>query len=383
MSHVPLAAIAARGESEGPYTGAKRIRFLLHGFAELPHGVQHYSATSSIECYGYEWYLEVCPGGAEDEYEGKVAVFLCFGTEDCKTPSHTFTIRVLKSDGTVFDTEDCDSTAEYADFGERTTVIEHCLVDGTLTIEVDLQVRSKALQLWAPKTRIGSDLARLLESGTDADVTFVLGKTRIAAHRGIIAMRAQTLYALCDDANDNGEVEIAGVDVETFKAVLIFIYSEVFDQPATKAEALSLLELADRFGCVALKLHAEAALAEQGVAVDEAAELLLFADGHGYPQLKELAMDVVLANYKAVKATEGWKKVAESNGLLQECLQAFVDGGSGAAAAADADPNQSMTVSDLRRALEIKGLDCDGPRELLEKRLLEPDEGARKKARTE
>ena len=116
------------------------------------------------------------------------------------------------------------------------------------------------------------------------------------------------------------------------------------------------------------------------MAVDEAAELLLFADGHGYPQLKELAMDVVLANYKAVTATEGWKKVAESNGLLQECLQASVDA---AAAATDADPNQSMTVSDLRRALEIKGLDCDGPRELLEKRLLEPDEAARKKARTE
>ena len=110
------------------------------------------------------------------------------------------------------------------------------------------------------------------------------------------------------------------------------------------------------------------------MALDEAAELLLFADAHSYPQLKELAMDVVLANLQAVMATDGWKKVAESPALLQECLQAAV---AGSGAAASNDP-KSMRVSDLRRALEMEGGDCDGSRELLEKRLLEP----RKRART-
>lgn len=94
-------------------------------------------------------------------------------------------------------------------------------------------------------------------------------------------------------------------------------------------------------------------------------------------------MDVVLANYQAITATEGWKRVAESPALLQECLQAAIGGGSSAAAAADAAGPEQMTVSDLRRALEIKGGDCDGPRELLMKRLRDPDEGPRKKARTE
>jgi hypothetical protein len=80
---------------------------------------------------------------------------------------------------------------------------------------------------------------------------------------------------------------------------------------------------------------------------------------------------------------EGWKSVAESPALLQECFQAAMGAGGRAAAAADADPEQSMTVSDLRRALEAKGGDCDGSRELLEKRLLEHGEGPRKKARAE
>ena len=137
---------------------------------------------------------------------------------------------------------------------------------------------------------------------------------------------------------------------------------------------------------MALKLHAEAALAKQGVAADEAAEVLLFADAHSLPQLKEMAKDTVLANFEAVTATEGWKQVAESPGLLQECLKASAtSGSSSAAAAASGDDPNNMTVSELRRALEGKGLDCDGSRELLEKRLRGPAEEAprKKKARAE
>ena len=73
----------------------------------------------------------------------------------------------------------------------------------------------------------------------------------------------------------------------------------MFDPPAVKAKARSLLELADRFGCVSLKLHAEAALAKEGVSVDEAADTLLLADAHSCPGLKETAK-VIVANFRAV-----------------------------------------------------------------------------------
>ena len=90
-------------------------------------------------------------------------------------------------------------------------------------------------------------------------------------------------------------------------------------------------------------------------------------------------MDVVVAKFQEVMATKGWKRVAESPALLQECLQDATTGGSSAAAASD-DP-KSMRVSELRRTLESRGLDPDGPRELLGKRLL-PEAGAsRKRAR--
>jgi hypothetical protein len=57
---------------------------------------RHRSSASGTSA----WYLKVCPGGDEDEYEGKVGVFL--HVEDEATPSAKFTMRLLKSDGTVF-----------------------------------------------------------------------------------------------------------------------------------------------------------------------------------------------------------------------------------------------------------------------------------------
>jgi len=209
MSQRTPFATADLGQSEGAFTEPRLLRFRLHGFEALPHEVGKGSFTPSIECFGYKWNLQVYPGGMKDEHEGKVSVLLF--VDDEATPSAKFTLRVLKSDGTVFDTGDFTHKYETgyghgAYFLERTSFIEHCLVDGTLTVEVDLQVRSNAPQLWEPKTSIVSDLVGMLESGKKADVTFVLGKERIVAHRLILAMRAPTLAALCDDAAD-GKVE--------------------------------------------------------------------------------------------------------------------------------------------------------------------------------
>ena len=185
MSHVPIVGTADLGTSLGPYTEAKRMQFRLHGFDELPHEVGKYSVTPSIECFGYKWHLYVFPGGWKEEHEGKVGVFL--RVDDNATPSAKFTMRLLESDGAVFNKGDCTHKYKagygggWANCSTRTSVIEQCLVDGTLTVEVDVQVRSNAAELWAPKTRIVSDFARLLESGTHSDVTFVLGEERIAA----------------------------------------------------------------------------------------------------------------------------------------------------------------------------------------------------------
>ena len=390
---VSFVGTGSAGEADGPFTEKAHMRFQLHGFATLPHQAGESTRTTPVSVFGYTWFLEVWPGGYGPDGHMSVYLFVADGA----TPSAKYTLRIRGADylcvgdrDTYFSTTgarkyEAGQGCGWAAFGDRADYISKCLVHGTLTIEVDIQVRSRAPQQWAPKTSLSADWLRLLASGDGADVAFVVGEERIAAHRLVLGMRAPTLAALCVDGG--GDVEIGDVDVATFKALLTFAYSDVLEPPATKAEARSLLDAADRFGCVALKLHAEAELVKQGVAVDEAAELLLFADAHSYPQLKETAKDVCVANLQAVMATEGWQKVDESNKLLREVLQSVGSVASGCTAAVDEDDDpKTMRVVQLRRALEEKGLDCDGPRELLEKRLRDPPDkatpgSARKRAR--
>lgn len=267
----------------------------------------------------------------------------------------------------------------------RSEIIENCVAGesegGSFTIEVEIQAPDNTPQFWVPKSTMSKDFAHLFESGDGADVSLVVGskKERIVAHRSILLVRAPTLAALCLDGA--ADVEIDDVDEELFKAMLRFAYDDVFEPPATTTGVRSLLQLADRFGCVQLKLHAETCLAEAGVSNNEAAEMLLFADGHSCPQLKELARDVLVSDLPAVMASEGWKRVAESPALLSECMlhmHSEFSGASAAAAAAAAPGPKSMKVTELRRALEARGLECDGSREMLEQRLLDPPPPSKK-----
>lgn len=302
-------------------------------------------------------------------------------------------VRIMHRNGTVFKcvsiNEDkwcpVDAGSQMVKVGKmtRSEIIENCVAGeaegGVFTIEVEIQAPDNTPQFWVPKSTMSKDFAHLFESGDGADVSLVVGskKERIVAHRSILLVRAPTLAALCLDGA--ADVEIDDVDEELFKALLRFAYDDVFEPPATTTGVRSLLQLADRFGCVQLKLHAETCLAEAGVSNNEAAEMLLFADGHSCPQLKELARDVLVSDLPAVMASEGWKRVAESPALLSECMlhmHSEFSLKSGAAAAAPGP--KSMKVTELRRALEARGLECDGSREMLEQRLLDPPPPSKK-----
>ena len=98
--------------------------------------------------------------------------------------------------------------------------------------------------------------------------------------------------------------------------------------------------------------------------VESAAEILLLADSHAYALLKEQAMNLIVDNYSKVKATSGWKQLRESSSLLTEVL----DNMSGEAIN-KGDAGEKMGVSELRKRLASRGLDADGTREMLVKRL--------------
>lgn len=212
-------------------------------------------------------------------------------------------------------------------------------------------------------------MAKMLESGQFADVTFAIGQTQFQAHRVVIAARAPILAELAEDVPSDGQsVQIDGVDPVVFQMFLRFVYA---DEPPRdlKLRARELVDVANRFGCSRLKIIAESELVQSKITVDTAADLILFADAQSCALLKETAIDFFAANASAVMLSTGWSKVKESAAILAELMEVAVGLKGSTLIIEKTNDIDRMRVATLRRKLDEKGLDVDGSREILVKRL--------------
>ena len=132
----------------------------------------------------------------------------------------------------------------------------------------------------------------------------------------------------------------------------------------------AIIRAANEYGCTGLKLAAEAELARGGIATENAAELILFADATNCALLKEVAMEYA----EAVMASTGYEQVAESPAILREMMTEMVSG-SKKRSSDDTVVNEReykrMRVATLRQELDTKGLDVDGSKKMLVSRLEE------------
>ena len=129
------------------------------------------------------------------------------------------------------------------------------------------------------------------------------------------------LSSLCDDAD--ADIEISEVSPAVFKEVLRFAYCDELSSPdvlSTADGARAVLKAADRFGVTRLKQLAEIELATRHLSVESAADLLLLADAHSCPQLKESATELFVSKAPEVMATAGWARLGASADLLRELM---------------------------------------------------------------
>ena len=97
------------------------------------------------------------------------------------------------------------------------------------------------------------------------------------------------------------------------------------DNSGTAEVAQDILLASDRFNLTHLKLRIESDIAAKLLNPTNAAEWLVFADGHSCPLLKEACMDVYGSNLSEVKESPGWPKLKESSDLLVELLDHFAN----------------------------------------------------------
>ena len=71
----------------------------------------------------------------------------------------------------------------------------------------------------------------MLENGTFADVTFVLGESKIKAHKCILASRCsffESMFTVGMRESQESIITVQDISAFTFKKLLEFIYSDSF-----------------------------------------------------------------------------------------------------------------------------------------------------------
>ncbi|KAL3762577.1 hypothetical protein ACHAW5_003115 [Stephanodiscus triporus] len=132
-----------------------------------------------------------------------------------------------------------------------------------------------------------------------------------------------------------------------------------------KLHARGIIDAADKYGVVDLKLAAEACLVETtAFSIENWMDLLLYADSKNCALLKEAAMDFMLENKGEVRKKISFKDAPGD--LISDFLAALERGESKDRTDGDSGTDLSaMRISELRCKAHEKGLNVDGSSEML------------------
>jgi protein required for attachment to host cells len=185
-----------------------------------------------------------------------------------------------------------------------------------------------------PLKSLAVDLGKHFESGQHSDVTLVIDKTEIPAHKFILTARSPYFKAMFSHAMKetlDGRVEIKDVPLAAFRQVLRFIYTgdcdTCFDAQEKKkskgkkteeskwqdkaSPAMMLLTAADQFQLPELADMCSEQLFNS-VSIDSFAELFVFADTHHAPKLKDTLGKYIRTLKNSLPefiATDGFKQL--------------------------------------------------------------------------
>lgn len=365
------------------------MKFVFQDFASLKETRGVYKTSPKLECHGYLWQLILFPGGGLDSCndETMISVYLhCVSSGWDRFVTADIAIRHISANtkcsiGT-FTYSGSAHTIGHSNYVSRAKILNpsnRYLVNGNLTFTVDLRVACDKYPPYSPKGTLHSDMLKMLEKADadSADLVFEVGmrgKTTIHAHSIILKARAPVLAALTKDTDKCAPIRIVDVEPDNFQILLRYVYGdEIPDEEILMAKASTLIRVADRFGCVGLKLAAEVKLVETGIDTNSAADLILFADANNCALLKEAAVDYFLVHTAEVMETEGYTRVQESCSTLSELLNAHVISKKLSAPSDTIGEKdyKRMCVSQLLDKLDARGLDVDGSKEMLIERLEE------------
>ena len=183
----------------------------------------------------------------------------------------------------------------------------------------DICVLSIGVQV--PEPQMSKDLLRMLESENFADVTFVVGDTKVKAHKCILASRSnffENMFSVGMREAQESVISVQDISLPTFRKLLEFIYSDQLVKIENADQAIDVLVAANKYGLDRLKRLCEKYLVSL-IELDNVIELLYLSDMHQAVELKRMCINYTMMYFDIVTKREDFKKLSKT--ILLELLQ--------------------------------------------------------------
>ena len=390
--------------------GWTRTEVCFHGFSDLSTTRGEEVESPEFSCFGRQWTLALYPGGDVGSADGYVAIDLGIMSNEAIKIQYGYSIRdaagkevvhiePLTKEFDAFDPDDDDvvNSWGYGNFALWSELMD-ALVGGALIIEVRMKMveASKYSSQFIPTNPLNNIILSQFNEEESADVVFEVGigkqtkqgkgtrkkaktsTTTFHAHRFVL-LGASTLAEMCKPSGGDeatASVTITDVKPDIFKHVLYYLYGGKLTEEEMEENAKDLIDAADKYGVVSLKLEAEVYYVKSTtITLENMMDNLLYADSKNLALLKEAVMDYIVANKNDIIGKVSFDKVPSS--MITDILAAMARGEQN-----DDDNNEcninynKMRVGTLRKMLDDKGLDVDGSREAMISALKESEENA-------
>jgi speckle-type POZ protein len=375
----------------------KSFNVLFHAFRDLSTEKEHAIDSPTFLCNGHEWFLRMYPGSCTDAENGQITIFLHhIGSESTEL---IFKVSILDRFGreycrraceTSFNKDGMKSGVGWDDFIHLDTILDESrqILDSNGTLAVVVSIKAEPAAPFVPKNPFPKMMQGLFLDEETADVCFelsvaekkdedVTGESTLTfnAHSLVLETCAPMLSALCE-SSDGDKMKIARITdlkPEIFRIMLWYVYGGSVKKEDLTAHAKDIIDAADKYSIVNLKLEAEAVYVKSTyVTMKNAVEILLYADAKNCALLKETAVDFLAANCDDVIDEISFDDVPGH--LMKDLLVATArrKKKSCAGVAYDymkdgycADDLKVLNVTELRIKLNDLGLDVDGSREAM------------------
>ena len=372
----------------------------FHGFANLTTTRGQCVSSPEFTCLDHQCQLKLYPGGRPNADEGYVSITLtnatykdieieygyslkdAAGREVGKRSPKTTTFPARRAETIII-----GQTSK--NFAERSRIMD-ILVGGALIIDVRMRLSGVATTETLPFIPQNPAYKLLLSMFNDeetADTLFEVTDqpvshdedihkrskttTTFHAHRAVVRKSSATLGELCCGSGEDSvtTVKINDIRPDIFRHLLCYLYGGKVPDEELEKNAKDIVEAADKYGIVGLKLEAEAAYVNFTTnTFDNAIDNLLYADGKNCALLKETVMDFIAEHTNEAAERLSFDDVPGS--AMKDLLVAIGRGKGGSpASSTNANGFSKMRVNTLRKMLHEKGLDVDGSREMMIARL--------------